>query len=43
MSHTMSPSRHDTYVERRRAEKLSKTERKNARRSKQRERSAFSH
>ena len=41
MSHTMSPSRHDTYIERRRAEKLTKTARKAQRNAKRMERSAF--
>jgi hypothetical protein len=43
MSHTMSPTRHDAYVERRQASKASKMERKNARRSKKVERAYFSH
>lgn len=41
MSHTMSPTRHDTYVERRKAERERNTARKRARNAKRMERHAF--
>lgn len=41
MSHTMSPARHDTYVQRRIIERERNTARKNARNSKRAERVAF--
>jgi hypothetical protein len=43
MSHTMSPARHDSYVERRKQEKERNTARKRARQSKRMERHAFTH
>lgn len=42
MSHTMSPARHDTYVERRKQERERNTARRAARNAKRTERHAFS-
>lgn len=41
MSHTMSPTRHDTYVERRKQEREAGKARKQARQSKAAQRAAF--
>jgi hypothetical protein len=43
MSHTMSPARHDNYIERRKAERERNSARRAARRSKGKERAAFNH
>lgn len=41
MSHTMSPARHDTYIERRKQERERNMARRAARQSKRTERAAF--
>lgn len=41
MSHALSPVRHDAYIERRKAEKARKTERKYARNAKAVDRARF--